>query len=340
MQQIAIVKYGAAREAFELQQFSQPELAPNEVFVQVEGFGLNYADVMARNGLYKEAPEIPFVPGYEIVGQVTDTGAEVPDTFLGKRVVGFTRFGGYADFARADYRAIAVLPEDIPGGEACALATQYCTAYYMTDYLSSLHAGEIALIHACAGGVGTALTQLCQRSGLKVVGLCSSADKITYLEKMGVDFPINYLEVNYAQAIEKEFGKRKMDLIFNTVAGKSFKKDLKLLSHGGRLFCFGGAARTGQRPHLINDLAFLLKTGFVSPLFMMMKSQGIIGVNMLRLADHRIDIIGHCLHALVDLWEKNEIRPQVGATFKATDIAAAHELLESGTSTGKVFVYW
>jgi len=340
MQQLAIVKYGAAREAFELRQMPQPEPDPNQVLVQVEGFGLNYADVMARNGLYKEAPKIPFVPGYEIVGMVTDRGAAVPEKFLGKRVVGFTRFGGYADFALADYRAIAELPEDIPGGEACALATQYCTAYYMTDYLSRLHDGEIALIHACAGGVGTALTQLCKRNGLKVVGLCSSPQKIDYLEKMGVDLPINYKEVNYAQAIEQAYGKRKMDLIFNTVAGKSFKNDLKLLAHGGRMFCFGGAARSGQRAHIINDLGFLLKTGFISPLFMMMKSQAVLGVNMLRLADHRIDIIGHCLHALVDLWERNEIRPQVGATFKAKDIAAAHELLESGSSTGKIFVYW
>lgn len=340
MQQLAIVKYGTAQEAFKLQEVSQPQPEPNQVLVQVEGFGLNYADVMARNGLYKEAPKIPFVPGYEIVGLVTGKGAEVPDTFLGKRVVAFTRFGGYADFALADHRAIAEIPEDLPGGEACALATQYCTAYYMTDYLSRLHAGEIALIHACAGGVGTALTQLCKRKGLQVVGLCSSVQKIDYLENMGVDFPVNYKEENYAQAIEKAFGKRKMDLIFNTVAGKSFKNDLKLLSHGGRMFCFGGAARSGQKAHIFNDLAFFLKTGFISPLFMMMKSQGVIGVNMLRLADHRIDIIGHCLHELVALWQKNEIQPHVGASFQAKNIAAAHQLLESGNSTGKVYVYW
>ncbi len=340
MQQLAIIQYGAAGEAFCLQ--DGPELKPQEfqVVVKVEGFGLNYADVMARNGLYKEAPKIPFVPGYEVVGQVVDTGSRVPEEIKGKRVVAFTRFGGYADFALADYRALAQIPEEMPGGEACALATQYSTAYYMTDYLSRLHQGEIALVHACAGGVGTALTQLCQLQGVKVVGLCSSSRKVDYLRKMGVDFPINYREVNYTEAIEKEFGKRKMNLIFNTVAGKSFKRDLKLLAHGGRIFCFGGSARSGQKSHLLNDIAFLMKTGFVSPLFMMMKAQGLIGVNMLRVADHQVDVIGHCLHALVSLWEKKKIRPQVGATFPAKDIAAAHQLLESGESTGKVYVYW
>lgn len=340
MQQLAIIQHGAAKAAFQLQQ--GPELSPQEfqVLVKVAGFGLNYADVMARNGLYKEAPKIPFVPGYEVVGQVIDKGSRVPDEIMGKRVVAFTRFGGYADLALADYRALAQIPEEMPGGEACALATQYCTAYYMTNYQSRLHKGEIALIHACAGGVGTALTQLCQLQGVQVAGLCSSSQKVDYLKKMGVDFPINYREVNYPEAIERQCGKRKMDLIFNTVAGKSFKKDLKLLAHGGRLFCFGGSARSGQKSHLLNDLAFLMKTGFVSPLFMMMKAQGLIGVNMLRIADHRVDIIGHCLHALVSLWEKKNIRPQVGATFPAKDIAAAHQLLESGESTGKVYVYW
>ncbi|MDN3687555.1 quinone oxidoreductase family protein [Cyclobacterium jeungdonense] len=340
MQQLAIIQYGTAKEAFQLQQGT--ELKPQEfqVLVKVAGFGLNYADVMARNGLYKDAPKIPFVPGYEIEGQVIDRGSQVPEEIMGKRVVAFTRFGGYADLALADYRALSQIPEEMPGGEACALATQYGTAYYMTNYLGRLHKGEIALIHACAGGVGTALTQLCHLQGVRVVGLCSTSQKVDYLKKMGVEFPINYREVNYSAAIEKEFGKRKMNLIFNTVAGKSFKKDLKLLAHGGHLFCFGGAARSGQKSHLLNDLAFLMKTGFVSPLFMMMKAQGIIGVNMLRIADHRIDIIGHCLHALVSLWEKKKIRPQVGATFPATEIAAAHQLLESGESTGKVYVYW
>ena len=340
MQQLAITQYGTAREAFKLQESSVPKPKDFQVLVQVEGFGLNYADVMARNGLYKEAPKTPFVPGYEVVGEVIGNGPDVPEDILGKRVVAFTRFGGYADYALADYRAIAQIPAEMEGGIACALATQYCTAYYMTDYISRMHTGEIALIHACAGGVGTALTQLCQRQGVKVVGLCSSPGKVDYLKRMGVDFPINYREVDYRKAIEKKFGKRKMVHIFNTVAGKSFKNDLKLLAHGGRLYCFGGSARSGQKGHLLNDIAFLMKTGFVSPLFMMMNAQGVIGVNMLRIADHSVEIIGHCLKSLVSLWEKKEIEPQVRGTFHARDIAKAHDLLESGKSTGKIYVAW
>ena len=340
MKKWMITSYGKAQEAFSLEE--GPDLVPEEreLQIEVEGFGLNFADVMARNGLYKDAPKVPFVPGYEVVGKVIGKGSLVPEEFQNQRVVAFTRFGGYASQAVADFRGAAVIGSSIAGGEACALATQYCTAYYMTDYISRMHAGETALIHACAGGVGVALTQLCHRIGVRVIGLCSSPEKISFLENQGVEMPINYKEDNYKEVIEKQLGKRKVDYVFNTVAGKTFKNDLSLLAFGGRIFCFGGAARSGKKSLLINDVKFLLQTGFVSPLFMMMKSQGVIGVNMLRLADNKIDIIGSCLRDLVGLWSKGDIKPEVGATFPAGEIAAAHTLLESGKSKGKIYLAW
>lgn len=340
MKQAAIVKYGSAEAAFKIHEAHRPKPDSGEVLIDVEGFGLNYADVMARNGLYREAPKIPFVPGYEVVGKVIKTGTAVPKELLGKRVVAFTRFGGYASVAVADHLALGLISDKISGGEACALATQYCTAYYMTDYFQQMHEGEIALIHSCAGGVGTALTQLCKRKGVKVIGLCSTDDKMEYLKELGVDYPINYVKENYKDRIIEHLGERPIDQIFNAVAGNSFKKDLKLLSHGGKLFCFGGAARSGKKNSIFNDLSFLLKTGFVSPLFMMMKAQTLVGVNMLRIADHKVKVIGTCLKELIALHEKKEIAPKVGATFPIDQLSEAHQLLESGKSTGKIYVYW
>ncbi|MFC4872044.1 quinone oxidoreductase family protein [Negadavirga shengliensis] len=340
MQQIKIKQYGNAQEAFAFEEQEKPVPIDSQLLIQVEGFGLNYADVMARNGLYKDAPKIPFVPGYEVVGKVIQCGKGTPPDFIGERVVAFTRFGGYAEQAVGDFRAARIIGDRISGGEACALATQYCTAYYMTDYISNLHEGETALIHACAGGVGTALSQLCRRKGVTVIGLCGSEEKVAFLEAMGVDFIINYKKNNYKKLIENRLGKRKIDYIFNTVAGNSFKEDMKLLNYGGKIYCFGGAARSGKKDHILNDLAFLLKTGFVSPLFMMMKSHGVIGVNMLRIADNHTAVIGKCLGELHQLWLQGEIKPVVGATFQASQIGEAHQLLESGKSMGKIYVYW
>lgn len=340
MKQLVISKYGNSLEAFRMEEQKKLFPADFELLVQVEGFGLNYADVMARRGLYKDAPKLPFIPGYEIVGKVVQQGKKVPENYQGQRVVAFTRFGGYAEQAVSDYRGTAIIGDTISGGEACALATQYCTAYYMAEYITNMHPGETALIHACAGGVGTALTQLCKRKGITVIGLCSSDEKIAYLESMGVHYPINHQKTDYSTFIEKNLGMRKLDYIFNAVTGTSFKKDMKLLGLGGKLFCYGGSSRSGKKRHIGNDLAFLLKTGFVSPLFMMMKSQGVIGVNMLRIAENKIDVIGQCLHALHELWKDGEINPKVGGTFHADQIAEAHDLLESRKSMGKIYVYW
>ena len=340
MKQITITQYGNPSDAFEMQEKKQPEPTDMEVLIEVEGFGLNYADVMARNGLYKDAPDLPFVSGYEVVGKVVKIGKDVPETFLEKRVVAFTRFGGYAEFAVTDYRGIAVIDDTIPGGEACALATQYCTAFYMTDYVAKLHEGDTALIHACAGGVGTALTQLCKHRNVHVIGLCSTDEKVDYLKTLGVDTPINYKKEDYKTVIEEKFGTRKVDYAFNPVAGKSFKQDMKLLAFGGKIFCYGASSRSGKGKGIWHDLMFLLKTGFISPLFLTMKSQAVMGVNMLRIADYKKEVIGQCLKELIQLHQEGVIRPQVGAEFKAAEIAQAHELLESGKSTGKIYVHW
>lgn len=340
MKQIVISRHGSAGEVFQMEEGKTPSPGDSEMLVKVEGFGLNYADVMARKGLYKDAPKPPFVPGYEIVGKVVQGGKKVPKNFLGKRVVAFTRFGGYADHAVSDFRGSAIIEDTVPAAEACALATQYCTAYYMTSYLTSLHQGEIALIHACAGGVGTALVQLCQRMGVTVIGLCGSDEKVAYLEKLGVDLSINYKKSNYSAIIENRFGRRKVDNIFNPVSGGTFKKDLKLLGFGGKIFCYGGSSRHEKGIQIFNDLNFLFKTGFVSPLFMMMKSQSMLGVNMLRVAENKIEVIGKCLDELLKLWANGQVKPTIGAVFKAEDIAEAHKLLESGQSMGKIYAHW
>ncbi|MCC5937175.1 MAG: zinc-binding dehydrogenase [Lunatimonas sp.] len=340
MRQLTLVSYGKAAEAFELRESPTPNPEPGQLLIEVEGFGLNFADVMARQGLYREAPRLPFVPGYEVVGKVLTPGAGVSNDWLGRRVVAFCRFGGYSDHALVDHRAAGVIPECMPPGEACALATQYCTAYYMTDYSNKLRTDETALIHAAAGGVGTALVQLCRRKGIFTIGLCGSVEKLAYLREIGVDLPICYKEQSYPDVIEGRLGKRKVDYVFNTSMGKSFRVDRKLLNYGGKLFCFGGASRSGSKGYLVNDLSFLFQTGFLSPLFMMMQSQSIMGVNMLRLADHRVGVIGACLRELIDLHTAGEVHPQVGGTFSAAEIASAHEMLESGKSMGKIYVHW
>ena len=130
MKTIAIARYGPPEKAFEIREAPTPQPQAGQVLIKVDAFGLNFADVMARNGLYQEAPKPPFVPGYEVVGRVEKLGEGAGNLRVGERVVAFTRFGGYAEYACTAATAVVPIPEDMSHAVAAALATQYCTAYH------------------------------------------------------------------------------------------------------------------------------------------------------------------------------------------------------------------
>src|SRR5262249_21947695 len=186
MQAMVLVRTGDAAQAFERRELSTPEPGPGQVRVAVEGFGLNYADVSARQGLYQDAPPMPSVIGYEVVGRVDALGAGVDTCAVGQRVTALTRFGGYATQAVTDARAVAPLPDHLAVGVAAALPTQGCTAYYMAEEMVRLQPGDHVLVHAAAGGVGTLLVQLCKWRGCVVYGTAGAEDKLAVLRDLGV----------------------------------------------------------------------------------------------------------------------------------------------------------
>ncbi|WP_300666306.1 zinc-binding dehydrogenase, partial [Fluviicola sp.] len=213
-----LIKKGNAESAFELRSTTLPELKSKQVLIEVQAFGLNYADVMARLGLYREAPPMPCVIGYEVVGLITEVGSEVDSALLGKRVVGFCRFGGYSKHVITEEYAVSVIDE-MDAGVALSLATQFVTAYYMVYRSANVHAGERVLIHAAAGGVGTALIQLCKMKGAYVIAKVSSKEKETLVRNLGADEVINYKEGDYSEKIAALLSKDRLDVSFNPVAG-------------------------------------------------------------------------------------------------------------------------
>ena len=178
-----LVKNGDSSSAFELREFELKSPGTNDVVIEVEAFGLNFADVMARRGLYRDAPPKPCLIGYEVVGKVIEVGKDGNQDLLNKRVVAFTRFGGYAKHVVTwDYAAVPV--GDQPAGELMALATQGVTAYYMSMYLTPIHKDDKVLVHAAAGGVGTLLVQLAKIKGATVYAKVGSKDKEKYVKGM------------------------------------------------------------------------------------------------------------------------------------------------------------
>ena len=336
---IFLSKKGRPEVAFELKSTQLNQLQEDEVLIESEAFGLNYADVMARKGLYREAPPMPCVIGYELVGKVVQIGTNADPILMGKRVVAFCRFGGYAKHVITKHYAVVEI-DDIPSEEAMALCTQAVTAYYMAEILAPVRKGDNVLIHAAAGGVGSILIQLCKRKGANVIAKIGNDLKKETVLNLGADFVVNYNKSVYEQEVLKILNGDRLDVSFNPVAGSTMKKDLALLASGGRLFLFGGSEMVGGKFGLLSTLNFLRKMGLLLPIKFMMLSKNILGVNMLKIADNRPSVIQKCLEDVVNLFKNGELKVVSSTIFNANQIAEAHELLESGKSIGKITVKW
>jgi NADPH:quinone reductase-like Zn-dependent oxidoreductase len=337
---IAIKHFGSASDAFET--FTAPVPTPNddEVLIDVACFGLNYADVLARKGIYPDCPPLPAVIGYEVVGRIAAVGKNVDAKRIGERVVAFTRFGGYATHAVADARVAVPISENIPDDVATALATQYCTAYYAAEEMVVLHQGDFVLIQAAAGGVGTALVQLCKRRGCIVVGTAGSGEKCNYVLQQGADHAINYRTHDFAVEFKKLFRDKSPDVIFDSLGSTAYRKAYNMLGAGGRLVGFGVAELSGTTNKLVRTWKGLFGFGFYHPALFLSKSKSLISVYMLPVADRKPEMLQRCLQNVVALTERGELKPYIDRVFSPGQIAEAHEYLEQRKSKGKVVVKW
>lgn len=337
MKAIFLVRFGAADRAFELREVPVPEPGELQVRVRVQGFGLNFADVMARKGLYQDCPPLPTVLGYDVCGVVDAVGKNVHHLAPGDRVTAMTRFGAYAEYALTDARACLKIGEALGVAEATALATQFCTAYYCAGEMVNLREGDKVLIHAAAGGVGTALVQYCLHKGCEIFATAGSAEKTALLRANGVHHPIQYTQEAFDTVIREKTGGKGVDVIFDSVGASYFRKGIKVLASGGRMVGFGAAGMSGSR-NIFAQIKGALGFGFYHPALFLMRSKSLIGVNMLRIADDKPDLLQHCFAQVGRLYEQKVFRPAAGRIFPAGEIAAAHTFLESRQSTGKTAV--
>jgi NADPH2:quinone reductase len=332
-----LVRQGEAEQAFEWREIAMPIAKDDEVLVAVEAFGLNFADVLAREGLYREAPPMPCVLGYDMVGRVIAVGPNVHSGWIGKRVTALTRFGAYATHIATPIIGITEVPEEMPDYAACALGTQYVTAYYSARYLQQTRKGERVLVHAALGGVGTALIQLLQDSGCEIYATVGSDEKVAELKAKGIH-AFNYRKEDVYDKIKNHLGENRLDVSFNSIAGKTFKQDMKLLGANGRLLLYGFAERSGKKKGKWATYQLLWNMGIVIPIMMLAFSKSIMGVNMLKIADQKPQIIKDCLDELVVLWKQNKIAPVSGGIYKPEQLALAHKDLELRKIKGKAII--
>ena len=338
MKAAVLVKFGKPENAFEIQEVSVPTLKEGQVLIETEGFGLNYADIMAIQGDYQDCPPLPAIIGYDAVGRIKETKGDCGGLKVGDRVTAMTRFGAYAEFVAAESSACAVIKEYYETAKAMALTTQYSTAYYCFAEVANLFEGDKVLIHAAAGGVGNALIQLALNKGCEIFGTCGSDEKIEYLKSIGVHHPINYNKQDFVAEIKKINGDYGLDAVFDAVGGSSAKKGFKLLGSGGRIVLYGAASMTGT--NVLGKLGMVAGFGLYHPVQFMMSSKAMIGVNMLRIGDDRPHVLKRCLNEVVQLMDQNILSPKVAKVFKIDQLAEAHNYMLNRKNIGKVSVLW
>jgi NADPH:quinone reductase-like Zn-dependent oxidoreductase len=338
MKAVTLIKNGDAAKAFEIKEAAKPLPADDEVLIKVAAFGLNFADVMARNGMYKEAPPLPCVLGYDVAGTVEATGRNVTTVKTGDRVTALTRFGGYAEYAVTKYTGVAAIPGNMDDATATALTTQYATAYYAAAEAVNLFKGDKVLIHSGAGGVGTALIQFAKYKGCEIFSTAGSDEKLQQLAAAGVQHCINYSTEDFEQKIKTLTNGKGVDVIYDAVGGASVKKGFRSLAAGGRIVCYGAAGMSDK--NIFGKIKAGLGFGFYHPVMMMMPSKSMIGINMLKIADDKPQVLQRCLQQVIRLYQEGVFVPHIGKVFPVNDIAAAHEYLEKRKSTGKIVMQW
>ena len=338
MKAIQLLRYGHPDKCFKINEVPEPVPAENEVLIKVEFSGLNFADVVARRGLYPEAPKNPAVLGYDVVGTIEKINAKDSRFKIGDRVVALTRFGGYAEKVATRIEGVALLPDNIDHAKATALATQACTAYYASAYLSRLREGDNVLVHAAAGGVGSLICQIAKSKNCTVFGTASPS-KHEYLKSIGVDHCIDYRNNDFYSQIKSILGGHAIDHAFDSVGGKTFRKSYKLLGPCGNIVSFGAA----DQIHGNNKLKAILAAigfGIFSPIQYLMLSKSLKTVNMLKVADHKPALFNHILNQVMLCVENDIIEPKLDSVYNYQNIAEAHTRLESRKSIGKIVLDW
>jgi NADPH:quinone reductase-like Zn-dependent oxidoreductase len=329
MQAVEITKHGGP-EVLKVAERADPALRPGWVRIDVAASGINFADVMARIGVYPDAPKPPCIVGYEVAGTVVGLGEGVEGLAHGQRVLAGTKFGGYASQVTVPERDCILLPERLTFEQGAAIPVNYATAWAALVGYGSLQPGERVLIHSAGGGVGVAATQLARRFGAGEIYGTASPAKHERIRELGVDHALDY-----TQAAEKGEMPR-FDVILDPIGGHSLRTSYELLRPGGRLIGFGASAVvSGAKRNLVSALRTVVRMPRFSLIKQMSESKAVIGLNMLTLWKDR-ETLEPWISPLRELLDDSTIEPLIAGSFSFEQAGDAHDMLTQRRNIGKV----
>lgn len=334
MKRLVIPRYGPP-EVLEVRGAPEPVIKAGEVLIRVHQAGINFSDLLARQGLYPDAPPLPCTVGYEVAGVVSATAPDVTVHRPGDRVVALTRHGGQSEVVAVPVSRVFPLPDGWSLAEGAALPVVYLTAHQMLVRVAAAQAGETVLVHSAAGGVGLAVAELGRILGLRVIGLASAA-KHEVLRTYGVE-PLDRQDRKWPDAVRR-LAPQGIDVVLDPVGGRTFRRGYELLAPGGRLVMYGAASLAdGSRRNLALTVWRLARFPWFHPLPLMNDNRGVMGVNVGHLWDADAMLRPQLL-ALLRYAAEGRIRPRVDRVFPLAEAAAAHRFIQERRNIGKVLL--
>ena len=334
MRQIVTTTTGGI-DVLKVQQKPDPTPRDDQVLIRVRAAGLNFADILSRQGLYPDSPPKPCVMGYEVSGVIEAVGKDVNSSFQGKSVAAMMRFGGQSDLVAVKATQIFEKPDKLTFEQAAAIPVNYLTAYALLVVMGSLHAGESVLIHNAGGGVGLAAIEIAKKIGAVTYGTASPG-KHKFLAERGLDHAIDYRGKDWLPVLKELTGGRGVDLVIDPIGGAHWKKSYAALRHTGRLGMFGiSTVSANGLSGKLNMLKAAIQTPRFHPFALLNKNRGVFGLNLGHMW-HEPEKVAVWMRDLLRGVEEGWVNPYVDRSFSFDEAGAAHRYLEERKNIGKV----
>ncbi|MFD9666898.1 NADPH:quinone oxidoreductase family protein [Rhodococcus sp. NPDC059968] len=314
---------GEPRTALQLEEVPDPTAGPGQVLVKVLAAPANFPDVLLCRGEYQIKPPLPFTPGVELCGEVLEVGDGVTRFAVGDRVIGNPNLpgGGFAQLAVMDEANTFAAPSALDDAEASALSIGYQTSWFALHRRTQLKPGETLLVHAAAGGVGSAAVQLGKAAGAKVIGVVGGADKVEYCRRLGADLVIDRHTDDFVPLVKEFTGGRGADVVYDPVGGDAYAKSTKCIAFEGRILIIGFAGGTIPTPGLNHAL---------------IKNYSIIGLHWGLYTQYNQQAIADCHEELTRLADSGAIKPLISERLSLADVADGLGRLGDGNTVGRL----
>ena len=325
MRALRLHALGEPADVLHVEEIDVPVPGEREVVIRVESAALNFPDVLLCRGQYQEKPALPFTPGMEIAGVVHAVGTGVVNVTLGDRVLGSPTFGhgGLTEYTVAAAGSVALIPDTLSFDAAAALRVTYYTGHAGLHRRANLQPGETVLVHAGAGGVGSAAIQLAKAHGCVVIATAGGADKVAVCERLGADLAIDYRAEDFVDAVKEFTGGRGADVIYDPVGGDTCDRSTKVIAWEGRILIVGftgGRIAEAKTNHLL------------------IKNYSVVGLHWGAYEKHEPGL-NTLIHAdLMRLHAEGRIDPLVSEVVALADAPGALARLGDRGTVGKVVV--